>query len=64
MFKPIIGITMGDPAGIGPEIIFKALQRPLIYSICRPLIFGTGRFLKNTEEILNPIGVQLMKKMN
>jgi 4-hydroxythreonine-4-phosphate dehydrogenase len=47
MSKPIIGITMGDPAGIGPEIIFKALRRPLIRSICRPLVFGTGRLLKD-----------------
>ncbi len=37
---PLIGITMGDPSGIGPEIILKALSDPDIYSICRPLVFG------------------------
>jgi 4-hydroxythreonine-4-phosphate dehydrogenase len=31
---------MGDPAGIGPEIIVKALAGPEIYAICKPLIFG------------------------
>jgi 4-phospho-D-threonate 3-dehydrogenase / 4-phospho-D-erythronate 3-dehydrogenase len=38
--KPIIGITMGDPASIGPEIAVKALLRKEIYSICRPLLVG------------------------
>jgi 4-phospho-D-threonate 3-dehydrogenase / 4-phospho-D-erythronate 3-dehydrogenase len=38
--KPIIGITMGDPAGIGPEIIAKALNRTEIYDTCRPLVVG------------------------
>jgi 4-hydroxythreonine-4-phosphate dehydrogenase len=38
--KPIIGITMGDPASIGPEIAVKALLDEKIYEICRPLIVG------------------------
>ena len=37
---PIIGITMGDPSGIGPEIIIKALSDPKIYDICRPVVLG------------------------
>ena len=37
---PLIGITMGDPSGIGPEIILKALSDPDMYSLCRPLVFG------------------------
>ncbi len=37
---PIIAITMGDPCGIGPEIIVKALQRPEIGTICVPLVIG------------------------
>ena len=28
--KPVIGITMGDPSGIGPEIILKSFQKPAI----------------------------------
>jgi len=47
MPKPVVGITMGDPAGIGPEIILKALRRPQIHLVCRPLVFGSERFLKN-----------------
>jgi 4-phospho-D-threonate 3-dehydrogenase / 4-phospho-D-erythronate 3-dehydrogenase len=38
--KPIVGITMGDPASIGPEIAMKALLNEKIYSICRPLLVG------------------------
>ena len=37
---PLIAITMGDPCGIGPEIIVKALQSPEIDSICRPFVIG------------------------
>lgn len=38
--KLLIAITMGDPAGIGPEVIAKALARPDIYNFCRPLVLG------------------------
>ena len=40
MQKPIIGITMGDPASIGPEIAIKALLNESIHAICRPLLVG------------------------
>jgi len=39
--KPIIGITMGDPAGIGPEVVVKAISGGGIRSVCHPLIFGS-----------------------
>ena len=38
--RPIIGITMGDPCGIGPEIGVKALACERVASICRPLLIG------------------------
>jgi 4-hydroxythreonine-4-phosphate dehydrogenase len=38
--KPILGITMGDPSGNGPEISIKALMDPSTYEKCRPLIVG------------------------
>ena len=49
---PAIGITMGDPAGIGPEIIVKALSDPLIYSICRPVVFGSLNVMNLTASSL------------
>ncbi|MDD2897891.1 MAG: 4-hydroxythreonine-4-phosphate dehydrogenase PdxA [Desulfuromonadaceae bacterium] len=38
--RPIIAITMGDPSGIGPEIIIKALQNPETAAFCTPLVIG------------------------
>lgn len=40
MSQPIIAITMGDAAGVGPEIIMKSLARPEIYAMCRPVVIG------------------------
>ncbi len=37
---PIVGITMGDPMGIGPEIIVKALAHQSLYKVCRPIVLG------------------------
>jgi 4-hydroxythreonine-4-phosphate dehydrogenase len=45
IFKPIIGITMGDAAGIGPEVIVKALAMKETYEICRPLVIGDVKAL-------------------
>ena len=44
--RPLIGITMGDPAGIGPEIAAKALAQEEIYRICRPLIIGDAEVMR------------------
>jgi len=43
--KPIIAITMGDPSGIGPEIIAKALGQGDIYDICRPIVMGDAEVM-------------------
>ena len=40
MNRPIIGITIGDPSGIGPEIVIKALNKEEIYKICKPIVIG------------------------
>ncbi len=50
--KPIIGITMGDPASIGPEIAIKALLTEQVGLICRPLIVGDAGVLRFTAEKL------------
>ncbi|MED0703063.1 MULTISPECIES: 4-hydroxythreonine-4-phosphate dehydrogenase PdxA [Aeribacillus] len=51
--KPIIGITMGDAAGIGPEIIVKALQNRSIYEQCNPLVIGDAKILERAARITN-----------
>jgi len=38
--KPVIAVTMGDPSGIGPEIVAAALADPAIASVARPLVLG------------------------
>jgi 4-hydroxythreonine-4-phosphate dehydrogenase len=40
MANPIVAIPVGDPAGIGPEIVVKALSDPTLYQVCRPLVIG------------------------
>lgn len=49
--RPIAGITMGDPAGIGPEIIAKALSRKEVYKIARPLVIGDARVIEQGVRI-------------
>ena len=44
--RPLLAITMGDPAGIGPEVVLKALQDESVYSLCRPLVVGDRRILE------------------
>jgi 4-hydroxythreonine-4-phosphate dehydrogenase len=44
--KPVLGITMGDPSGCGPEISVKALSQAKIYGICRPVIIGDARVME------------------
>lgn len=50
--KPLLAITMGDPAGIGPEIIVKALQLPKVWRVCRPLVIGTRTIMEHTARSL------------
>lgn len=48
MPTPLIAITMGDPAGIGPEIIIKTFGERKIFPRCRPLVIGDERILSYT----------------
>ncbi|MCD8018375.1 MAG: 4-hydroxythreonine-4-phosphate dehydrogenase PdxA [Clostridiales bacterium] len=44
--KPVVGITMGDPAGNGPEITIKALAHEELYKHCRPIVIGDAEIMK------------------
>ncbi len=44
--KPIIGITMGDPNGIGPEVIVKALSCAEIRGLCETVVFGNAEIIQ------------------
>ena len=47
---PLVAITMGDPAGIGPEIVVRAVAEPEIAGICRPLVIGDAGRLRDAAE--------------
>jgi len=58
---PRIAITMGDPAGIGPEIIVKALPREDIFQVCRPFVLGDVGLLKTASEGIGPRSFHVME---
>lgn len=51
--KPVIGITTGDPAGIGPEITVDALQSSAIYDACIPLVVGDADVVRQACRFVN-----------
>jgi 4-hydroxythreonine-4-phosphate dehydrogenase len=51
--KPLLAITMGDPAGVGPEISLRALHSKEVNDICRPIIFGDAETLSRVGEATN-----------
>lgn len=50
--KPILAITMGDPAGIGPEITVGALNREETYKKCRPIVMGDAAIMQEAVGLL------------
>ena len=56
MTRPTIAITMGDPAGIGPEVIMKALALPGTQALCHALVIGDANRLRAAGRI---VGVSL-----
>ena len=48
--KPVLGLTLGDPAGIGPEICRRALHEPAVRKICTPVLFGDAGVLKRLQK--------------
>ncbi|MCQ2114293.1 MAG: 4-hydroxythreonine-4-phosphate dehydrogenase PdxA [Bacteroidaceae bacterium] len=53
MLKPKLAITMGDPAGIGPEIIVKALSEKAVYDKCLPLVTGDAKVMQQAAKQLD-----------
>ena len=52
MHLPVIAITMGDPTGVGPEIIVKALSHKRTFRFCRPLVLGDGNIMARAIKLL------------
>lgn len=59
--KPLIAVTMGDPAGIGPELIHLAFMNESINDFCKPVVIGDEKILEKARECtksnqkINPI---------
>ncbi|MGE5495621.1 MAG: 4-hydroxythreonine-4-phosphate dehydrogenase PdxA [Burkholderiales bacterium] len=51
MNRPLIGIPLGDPAGVGPEIVVKALKAGSLYERCRPVVIGDSGVVRNALKI-------------
>lgn len=50
--KSVIGITMGDAAGVGPEIIVKSLQYEKVYNQSHPIVIGDAKMLERAADVL------------
>ena len=62
--RPLIVITMGDPAGIGPEIIAKTLAAEETFSFCRPVVIGDAGVLKKlVDEMSIPVSVSSISSL-
>lgn len=63
MEKPIIAITLGDPAGIGPEIVVKSLSNPKVYEVCKPSVIGDKNVISDALSICNKTAeIHVVKK--
>lgn len=59
-FKPLVGITMGDPFGNGPEITVRALSDEKLYERCRPLVVGDASSMRYALKVAKKVhGVDL-----
>ena len=51
--RPRVGITMGDPSGIGPEVVLKAVAEAEVRRICQPVIIGDAQLLAHNARTLD-----------
>lgn len=62
--KPILAITMGDPAGIGPEIAIKSFSDLAVYKICKPLLIGNAGIISRVlNELNSTLKINSIKKV-
>ena len=65
MYKAIIGITMGDPASIGPEIALKALLDTRVQAICKPILVGDAAVFQQIASLLHiPIRIHAVEQVS
>ncbi len=52
MIRPTVAVTMGDPAGIGPEIVARALAQREVREVCNPVVVGDPRLMFRAMELV------------
>jgi len=52
--RPCVAVTMGDPSGIGPEVVVKGLQDEGLYALCRPFVIGNADHLQKAAARFEP----------
>lgn len=64
--RPIVAVTMGDPAGIGPEVIIKALSLAELSRLSRPVVIGDARVMKNAMKYSkgSPVALKEIKRLD
>src|SRR5688572_20485670 len=50
--KPLLAITLGDPAGVGPEVVVKAWSDARVHECCRPVALGHPEILRRAVELI------------
>ncbi len=62
--KPILAVTMGDPAGTGPELIMKACATPEVLAVCRPIVIGDAAVMRAAAEITDhPADIRVIRSV-
>ena len=59
--RPLFGLTMGDPAGIGAEIITKSLARDSIQELCRPLVIGDFQVMVSASQQITKLNLDVRR---
>ena len=54
--RPLVGLTMGDVAGVGPEVIARAWCDPALHTLCRPMVIGDPGVLRRALELVGGAG--------
>ena len=64
MKRPILGVTMGDPAGVGPEIIARAAAAPAVRRDSRPVVIGAAATMQAALELIgSPLALHAVARV-
>ena len=64
MKNPVLGVTMGDPAGVGPEIIARAASVDAVRGACRPLVIGSAEAMREALALVgSPLALRAVRRV-